>query len=79
MMNSAFMKARAEALGNWMRELPGELPQKLHDTYQRLYSRAPEPAEIDIAAQWLGSNPPPERWHRYAQILLSAHELIQIQ
>ncbi|MDA0814231.1 MAG: PSD1 and planctomycete cytochrome C domain-containing protein [Verrucomicrobia bacterium] len=79
MMNSAFMKARAEALGNWMRELPGELPQKLQAAYQRLYSRTPEPSEIDLGAQWLGTNPEPQRWHHYAQVLLSAHELIQIQ
>jgi Protein of unknown function (DUF1549)/Protein of unknown function (DUF1553)/Planctomycete cytochrome C len=79
MMNSAFMKARAEVLGNWMRELPGELPQKLDATYQRLYSRAPEPSEVELGAQWLGTNPEPERWHRYAQVLLSAHELIQVQ
>jgi hypothetical protein len=79
MMNSAFMKARAEALGNWMHELPGELPQKLRATYLRLYSRAPAPPEIDLGAQWLGTNSEPERWHRYAQVLLSAHELIQVQ
>jgi hypothetical protein len=79
MMNSAFMKARAEALGNWMHELPGELPEKLHATYLRLYSRAPDPPEIDLGAQWLGTNSEPERWYRYAQVLLSAHELIQVQ
>ena len=79
MMNSAFMKARAEALGNWMRELPEELPQKLVAVYQRLYSRAPEPPEVELGLQWLGTNPEPDRWHRYAQVLLSAHELIQVQ
>ena len=79
MMNSAFMMARSEALGNWMREQPGELPQQLHATYLRLYSRAPEPSEIELGSQWLGTISEPERWHRYAQVLLSAHELIQIQ
>jgi hypothetical protein len=79
MMNSAFMMARSEALGNWMREQPGELPQQLHATYLRLYSRAPEPCEIELGSQWLGTISEPERWHRYAQVLLSAHELIQIQ
>jgi len=79
MMNSAFMKARSEALGNWMRELPGEVQQKLHTAYQRLYSRTPEPTEVDLGAQWLGTNPEPDRWQRYAQVLLSAHELIQMQ
>ena len=78
-MNSAFMKASAEVLGNWMRDLPGELPQKLDATYQRLYSRLPEPSEVELGTRWLGTNPEPERWHRYAQVLLSAHELIQIQ
>ena len=79
MMNSAFMKASAEVLGNWMRDLPGELPQKLDATYQRLYSRLPEPFEVELGTRWLGTNPEPERWHRYAQVLLSAHELIQVQ
>jgi Protein of unknown function (DUF1549)/Protein of unknown function (DUF1553)/Planctomycete cytochrome C len=79
MMNSAFMKARAEVLGNWMRELPGELSQKSDATYQKLYSRLPEPSEVELGARWLGTNPEPDRWHRYAQVLLSAHELIQVQ
>ena len=79
MMNSAFMQARAETLGNWMRELPEELPQKLHAAYHRLYSRAPDPAEVELGTQWLGLNSTPERWHGYAQVLLSAHELIQVQ
>ena len=79
MMNSSFMKARSEALGNQFREMPGELSLRITTAYQRLYSRSPEAAEIDLAHDWLGAIPAPERWHRYAQVLLSAHELIQIQ
>jgi hypothetical protein len=79
MMNSPFMADRAKALGDWMRSQSGGLPAQLTATYQLLYSRPPEPAEQELAAAWLGSNPPPERWHRYAQTLLSAHEFIQIQ
>ena len=79
MMNSPFMTGRAQVLGDWMRGLSGPLAHQLRDTYKRLYSRPPEPAELQLASEWLGKNPAPERWHRYAQMLLSAHELIQIQ
>ena len=68
-----------QVLGDWMRGLPGNLPQTLEQAYQRLYSRPPDPAEIDLATEWLGRDPSPERWHQYAQVLLSAHELLQLQ
>jgi hypothetical protein len=48
-------------------------------TYLRLYSRLPEPAEVALADAWLSADPSPHSWHRYAQVLLSAHELIQIE
>ena len=79
MMNSPFMIGRSQVLGDWMRGLPGTLSQTLEQTYQRLYSRPPDPAEVDLATEWLGGHPSPERWHQYAQVLLSAHELLQIQ
>lgn len=79
MINSPFIIGRAQVLGDWMRGLSGNLSQKLQETYQRLYSRPPEPAEIDLGSEWLGGNPAPQRWHQYAQVLLLAHELIQIQ
>ncbi len=78
MMNSPFMTDRARVLGDWMRGLPGDLPHQLGETYLRLYSRPPDASELQLAADWLGASPAPERWHRYAQVLLSAHEFIQI-
>jgi len=79
MMNSPFMIGRAQVLGDWMRGLPGTLSQMLEQTYERLYSRPPDTAEVDLATDWLGGDPSPERWHQYAQVLLSAHELLQVQ
>ena len=78
MMNSPFMIGRAKVLGDWMFRLPGDLSQQLEVTYLRLYSRPPETAELLLAREWLGPDPAPQRWHNYAQALLSAHELIQI-
>ncbi len=79
MMNSPFMKERSQALGDWMRTRPGDRTAQVSATYQLLYSRLPEPVEQQLAVEWLGENPAPERWQRYAQTLLSAHEFIQIQ
>ena len=78
MMNSPFMIGRAKVLGDWMLRLPGDLSQQLEATYLRLYSRPPETSELQLAREWLGPDPAPQRWHHYAQALLSAHELIQI-
>jgi hypothetical protein len=79
MLNSEFMKQRAQALGNQLHAMQGDLPSKVTQTYRRLYSRAPEPSELNLAREWLGENAPAEQWQRYAQVLLSAHELMQLQ
>jgi hypothetical protein len=78
MMNSPFMIERSKTLGNQLFDLPEPLPERVTDLYLRLYSRPPEPAEIELALGWFGENPTREAWHQYAQVLLSAHELIQI-
>ncbi len=79
MLNSPFMTERAKTLGNRLHGLQEPLPDRIKKVYQRLYSRSPDPAETELGTQWLGDNPAPETWHQYAQVLLSAHELIQIQ
>lgn len=79
MMNSPFMTERAKVLGEQMHGMKSGLAERIDRAYQRLYSRPPEGAEIELGTQWLGENPTPETWHQYAQVLLSAHELIQIQ
>jgi hypothetical protein len=45
--------------------------------YERLYGRQVNAAELETGLQFLSEHP--ERWPEYAQVLLSAHELIQMQ
>ena len=79
MMNSPFMTERAKTLGNHLHDLQEPQQDRIKKAYRQLYSRSPDPAETELGTQWLGTNPTPETWHQYAQVLLSAHELIQIQ
>jgi hypothetical protein len=79
MMNSPFMNERARTLGDHLNGLKEPVPNRIKKAYQKLYSRLPDPAETELGQQWLGDNPSSESWHQYAQVLLSAHELIQIQ
>ena len=80
MMNSAFMKARANALGEDLAGRSTEVAERIGETYVRLYSRPPEPEELRLGRDWVGQQPDStEAWVQYAQVLLSAHELIQIQ
>lgn len=79
MLNSEFMKQRARTLGTQLHSMQGELAQKISQTYRRLYSRPPENSELELAKQWLGESATQEQWQRYAQVLLSAHELMQLQ
>jgi hypothetical protein len=79
MMNSPFMTQRANALGQQLHDAAGEFPARITDVYQKLYSRPPAPAEIELGTEWLGDTPTPQTWQQYAQVLLSAHELIQIR
>jgi hypothetical protein len=73
------MTARASTLGGQLHDQAGEIERRITGAYERLYSRRPEPPEIELATRWLGESPVRENWDRYAQVLLSAHELIQIR
>jgi hypothetical protein len=79
MMNSPFMNERARTLGDHLNGLKEPISERIKIAYQQLYSRFPDPAEIELGKQWLGDNLSSKSWHQYAQVLLSAHELIQIQ
>ena len=79
MMNSPFMNERARTLGDHLNGLKEPISERIKRAYQQLYSRFPDPAEIELGKQWLGDNLSSKSWHQYAQVLLSAHELIQIQ
>jgi hypothetical protein len=79
MMNSSFMIQRATALANDLGSI-GTDKERIQVAYQRLYSRSAEPREIEVGLAFLGS--PEEsrgKWPQYAQVLLSAHEFMQIQ
>ena len=78
MLNSPFMAARAAALGEWMSKRPGGVAEKVGAAYWRLYGREVSAAERALAGEWLGNEPVAAQWAGYAQVLLSAHELIQI-
>ncbi|MGY8690476.1 MAG: PSD1 and planctomycete cytochrome C domain-containing protein, partial [Verrucomicrobiales bacterium] len=54
MMNSAFMKARAQSLGKALAHEAGELTARIDAAYERLYSRPAEPEEIALGQAWLG-------------------------
>jgi hypothetical protein len=78
MLNSPFMTARAAALGEWMSKRPGGVAEKVGEAYWRLYGREVSAAERALAGEWLGDEPAAAQWAGYAQVLLSAHELMQI-
>ncbi|MED5471639.1 MAG: PSD1 and planctomycete cytochrome C domain-containing protein [Verrucomicrobiota bacterium] len=79
MMNSPFMSQRSKNLGKQLFESPNNTQTTIESAYQRLYSRLPEQEERELANKWLGENPTQKNWELYAQVLLSAHELIQVR
>ena len=79
MLNSNFMNERAVALGKSLFESKTDKNHTIINVYKKLYSRIPEPREIKLAQSWLGQDPNINKWNQYAQVLLSAHELIQLR
>jgi hypothetical protein len=79
MMNSSFMSARAKHLGKQLFDSSNDTSSTIESAYQRLYSRLPDSNERDLANKWLGESPSQKNWELYAQVLLSAHELIQVR
>ena len=79
MLNSDFMNQRAAALGKSLFESETKKSHTITKAYEKLYSRIPETREIQLAQEWLGTNPNINRWNQYAQVLLSAHEMIQLK
>jgi cytochrome c553 len=76
MMNNPFMTKRASALVKALQGIEGD-QARIDAAYERLYGRAVTAAEVEAGMDFLSGHP--ERWIEYAQVLLSAHELIQIQ
>ncbi len=78
MLNNPFMTNRASALGQWLHDHEASLSRRIELAYHKLYSRPPAAEEITLATNWLGNSPDKDKWSQYSQVLLSAHELIQI-
>lgn len=75
-LNSPFMLARADALGQWLRSR-GE--GFVADAYARLCQRAPTDHEVVAAMQFLGGRESDAAaWSQYAQALLAGNEMIFI-
>jgi len=76
MMNNPFMTKRASALAKLLQPIEGD-KARIEAAYERLYGRPVSAAELAVGLDFLSEHP--ERWSEYAQVLLSAHELIQVQ
>ncbi|MFM1770127.1 MAG: hypothetical protein RJA22_2656 [Verrucomicrobiota bacterium] len=82
MMNSAFMAARARALAARLQRESAADRERIVRAYRLLYARAPSPDETALGLAFLadaGGGTAGARWASYAQVLLSAHEFIQVQ
>ena len=82
MMNSAFMTARAKALAARLERESSEDRARIALAYQLLYSRPPVAGETALGLTFLAATTggtAQSRWESYAQVLLSAHEFLQIQ
>jgi hypothetical protein len=80
MMNSPFMKTRSEALGSELAKQTLSIENRIRAIYERLYSREVETLEIQLGMHWVNeATDSEEAWTNYAQVLLSTHELFQIQ
>ena len=80
MMNSPFMKERARVLGDRSVISQGESSEaKVAGAYRTPLFASPGAGRTRAGRGLAQANPAPERWRRYAQVLLSAHELIQIR
>ena len=79
MMNSDFMIRRAEALAKSLGNLTDNAA-RIRATYERLYGRPVDDRELQLGLAFLGDEQVTgAKWPQYAQVLLSAHELMQIQ
>ncbi|MGE4551441.1 MAG: DUF1553 domain-containing protein, partial [Opitutales bacterium] len=79
MMNSPFMIKRAAALAKELSAHASD-EERVHAAYERLYSRPADSREVEVGLAFLGPEEEAQgKWPQYAQVLLSAHEFLQIQ
>jgi hypothetical protein len=70
-LNSEFLEARAKALVDRLANIKST-PERIREAYRLLYSREATPQELTLGQQFLATQP----WLPYAQVLLSANELL---
>ena len=80
MLNSPFMIARAKALSERLQKEEKDDKARIELAYALLYGRPPAKVEIQIGLGFLsGKEGKIPRFQQYAQVLLSAHEFIQVR
>ena len=82
LLNSDFMMARAKSLAQRLNATGKSDAEKIHQVYRWLYSREPNPEEIEIGLQFVNNSQNTDQlsnWDRYAQVLLSANEFMYVR
>ena len=84
MMNSPFMLARARALSTRLHHEAPNDKARIELAYRLLYGRRPRPEERQLGLDYLSSTESVDIqtltiWQRYAQVLLSSNEFMQVQ
>jgi hypothetical protein len=81
-LNSSFMVERAKALVAKVHPLSDSNAGRIEQAYQLLFSRSPEPQELEIGLQFVSSRDAGSElssWDRYAQVLLSSNEFMFVR
>ncbi len=81
-MNSKFMIERAKALVGRLHRVSDSDEERIKQAYEWLYTRSPEPAELEIGLQFISRGSDGQglsNWDRYAQVLLSSNEFMFVR
>ncbi|HWC90529.1 MAG TPA: DUF1549 domain-containing protein [Pirellulales bacterium] len=83
MMNSSFMAARAKALSTRLASEASDQSSRIRRAYLLLYGRPATAEELELGLAFLDSPPADDDrlsvWEQYAQVLLSASELMYLE
>ena len=81
-MNSRFMVDRARGFVDRLHQMSDSNEDRIRHAYELLYSRSPEPMEIEIGLNFVsavGDGSELSGWDRYAQVLLSSNEFMFVR
>jgi mono/diheme cytochrome c family protein len=73
-LNSSFVEDRAKALAASLARAVPDDAGRIREAYRKLYGRPPTARELQLGLDYLRTGS--ETWPRYAQVLLSANELL---